>query len=417
MASRSKSGPSLVAALDVGTAKMCCLIARLNARGQLHTVACETRASVGLHNAAIVDIDAVSSTVASVVEAAERQAKASVSQVLVSISGGRPHTEWISAEIPLSDRAIGSAEVRRALAVGRERLPANGRAQLHYVPLGYSVDGVRGVRDPRGLYGETLGLESVVITIQRSKLRTLQTALSHAHLAVDQMVASAYAAGLGVLHADERELGVTVIDMGAGSTDIAVFYEGEPVFCDSIPLGGAHVTYDIAHGLTTPIATAERLKVLNGTCLPSASDESDMLTIVPAGEDSDATSHEVPRSLLVRIVQARMEEIFELASQCITASDAARFAGSSVVLTGGTAQLNGVLELAGRLLDKRARIGRPTGIVGMADRLENPAFAAVVGMLNYAQKRSQGTLALSAFEGSGTDGMPGRLISWLGFGR
>lgn len=385
-----KAGPGIVAALDIGTAKTACLIARLDGQGQMRVLGSAAQASQGLRNAAIVDIAAAGHSAGMAVQAAESAARQKVDSVIINLSGGLVQSERVSATVGLSDRAIGSPEVSEALASARARAPHEGRALLHFVPLGYSVDGAKGIRDPRGLFGGRLDLEALLITAPEGVLRTLRTAVGRAHLEVEDVVVSGYAAGLSVLHPDERDLGVTVIDMGAGSTSIAVFSEGEPVFCSSIPVGGAHITNDIARGLSTPLPYAERLKTLHGSCLPSADDDLDLIDLQPIGDTDENDSVQAPRSLLVRIIQARMEEIFEMVRQSTTIVDSARLAGGAVVLTGGAAQLHGVTDLATHVLDKRARIGRPGGVAGLADMTERPEFATAVGMLLYAQKRYTG---------------------------
>lgn len=412
-----KAGPGVVAALDIGTSKTTCLIARLDAQGQMRVLGRATQASQGLRNAAIIDIAAAGHSVGAVVQAAESDAKQKVDAVIANLSAGQIVSERVQASVSLSDQAIGTADVSDALAIARSRGPQDGRALLHFVPLGYSVDGAKGIRDPRGLFGGQLDLETLLVTSPDGVLRTLRTAVGRAHLEVEDVVVSGYAAGLSVLHRDERDLGVTVIDMGAGSTSIAVFSEGEPVFCDSIPLGGAHITSDIARGLSTAVPYAERLKTLQGSCLPSTDDDRDMIELVPIGDVEEGDSMQAPRALLVRIIRARMEEIFEMVRRSTAATDAGRLAGGAVVLTGGASQLHGVAELANQVLDKRARIGRPGGVAGLSDMTDSPEFATAVGMLLYAQRRYSGGPGSAVLNLGKTPGMFGRLGAFLKMNR
>ena len=412
-----KAGPGVIAALDIGTAKTTCLIARLDGQGQMRVLGSASQASQGLRNAAIIDIAAAGHSAGAVVQAAENNAKQKVDGVIANLSAGQILSERVQVSVPLSDRAIGTAEVSAALASARSRAPVEGRTLLHFVPLGYSVDGAKGIRDPRGLFGGQLDLETMLITSPEGVLRTLRTAVGRAHLEVEDVVVSGYAAGLSVLHRDERDLGVTVIDMGAGSTSVAVFSEGEPVFCDSIPLGGAHITSDIARGLSTPVAYAERLKTLHGSCLPSSDDDRDMIELEPIGEAEEGDWRQEPRALLVRIIRARMEEIFEMVRRSTAATDAGRLAGGAVVLTGGASQLHGVSELAHHVLDKRARIGRPGGVAGLGDMADSPEFATVVGMLLYAQRRYAGGPGSAVLNFGKSPGIFGRLGALLKIGR
>lgn len=412
-----KAGSGVFAALDIGTAKTVCLIARFDGQGQMRVLGSATQASQGMRNAAIIDIAAVGHCAGMVVQAAENQARQKVDSVFVNLSAGQIQSDRVQASVPLTDRAIGTAEVTEALSIARGRAPLDGRGLLHFVPLGYSVDGAKGISDPRGLFGSLLELETLTISAPEGVLRTLRTAVGRAHLEVDEVVAAGYAAGLSVLHQDERDLGVTVIDMGAGSTSIAVFSEGAPVYSVSIPLGGSHITSDIARGLSTPLSYAERLKTLHGSCLPSADDDRDMIELQPIGESEEGETMQAPRSLLVRIIRARMEEIFEMVRQGIGSSDVRRLAGGAVVLTGGAAQLHGVADLATQVLDKRPRIGRPGGIAGLGDLAEQPEFATAVGMLLYAQRQFTGGPGGPVLNLSKSPGMFGRLSSLLKPGR
>ncbi len=408
-----KAGPGIIAALDIGTAKTACLIARLDGQGQMRVLGSASRASQGLRNAAIVDIAAAGHTAGMAVQAAENAARQKVDAVIVNVSAGQIQSERVNATVAVSDRAIGTPEVSEALAIARSHAPDDGRALLHFVPLGYSVDGAKGIRDPRGLFGGRLDLDTLLITSPEGALRTLRTAVGRAHLEVEDVVVSGYAAGLSVLHPDERDLGITVLDMGAGSTSIAVFSEGEPVFCSSIPVGGAHVTNDIARGLSTPLPYAERLKTLHGSCLPSADDDLDLIDLQPIGDFDESDSVQAPRSLLVQIIRARMEEIFELVRQSTAGTDARRLAGGAVVLTGGAAQLHGITDLATHVLDKRARIGRPGGVAGLVDMSERPEFATAVGMLLYARNRYKGGSGSAALDFGKPSGLFQRLGSFL----
>ncbi|MCB9928916.1 MAG: cell division protein FtsA [Alphaproteobacteria bacterium] len=402
----------LMAALDIGTAKTSCIIARADAQGRLRVLGTATRASKGVRNGAIIDLEAAGLCAGSVVEAAEAMARESIDRVIVNLSCGGIASEQRQAVVLLGTQAIGTAELNRVIGKSREALPGAGRAELHFLPLGYTVDGNRGIPDPRGLFGQRLALDTVAVTCHESAIRTLRTAVARTHLEAQSIVASGFAAGLAVLHADERELGITVIDMGAGSTDIAVFYDNELIFCDSLPVGGGHVTQDIAQGLSTPLAQAERLKTLQGSCLSAASDARDFLDIQPLGDEGEVGTMQAPRALLVRIIQARIEEILELAHDRIAKSGAARFSGGALVLTGGGSQLHGLRELAGQMLDKRVRIGRPSGVAGLADMADNPAFAGAVGLILFAQRRRASLLAAGASHGEKT-GMLDRVTGWM----
>ena len=210
-------------------------------------------------------------------------------------------------------------------------------------------------------------------------------AVERCHLAVEELVASPYVAGLSVLADDETDLGAAVVDMGAGTTSIAVFAGGRFVHVDGFTLGGRHVTTDLAKGLNTSLADAERIKTLYGTVLAGGADERDMITIPTVGHDERDTPQFVPRSALSRIIKPRVEEILEMVRDRLAASPFAAEPSANVVLTGGASQLSGVADLAARILNRQVRIGRPLGVSGLPEEAKGPAFAAATGLLVYPQ--------------------------------
>jgi cell division protein FtsA len=275
--------------------------------------------------------------------------------------------------------------VSRLIHHAQTNFQPEGRDVMHAIPTNYSVDGSRGVRDPRGMFGEKRGVEGHMVSVVRGPLRNLELCIERCHLSVAGIAVSPYASGLACLVEDEMDLGVAMIDMGGGTTSLSIFFEGAMVYCDSVPIGGNHITNDIARGLSTPLAHAERMKTLYGSALASPSDEREMIDVPQVGEsDADSANH-IPRSMLTGIIQPRLEETFELVRDRMEASGYGRLAGRRVVLTGGAAQLNGARELASRMLDKQVRVGHPLRVTGLADATGGPAFSTCAGLLTYSQ--------------------------------
>jgi cell division protein FtsA len=258
------------------------------------------------------------------------------------------------------------------------------RQVIHSIPVGFSIDDSRGIRDPRGMVGERLGVNMHIVTAAKASVRNHAAVIGRSHLEVEALVVSPYAAGLACLVDDEMDLGVTVIDMGGGTTTIGVFFDGNLIFADAVPVGGSHVTNDIARGLSTPVAHAERLKALFGSAISSTLDEREMIAVPQIGEEDDGHVNHVPKSLLVSIIAPRIEETFEMVRDRLEASSFDKIAGRRVVLTGGACQLHGVRELAGHILDKQVRIGRPSRIRGLAEATHGPAFSTAAGLLLFA---------------------------------
>ena len=239
------------------------------------------------------------------------------------------------------------------------------------------------------MYGERLSVTLHVLAAANGPLRNLKTAIERCHLQVDGFVASGYASGLACLVEDEMDLGVTVVDMGGGTTNVAVFHEGALVFADVVPVGGRHVTSDVARGLSTTAQHAERMKTLYGSAIPSPADEREMVSVPQVGEAGADAIQQVPRSILIGIIQPRVEETLELVRDRLVASGMTGVAGRRLVLTGGACQLTGVRELAARILDKQVRVGRPLRLHGLAEATEGPAFATCAGLLAHVIQRPE----------------------------
>jgi cell division protein FtsA len=386
---------ALVAALDVGTSKIACLIGRLKPRqpddvlrhrshavdvlGFGHTLA------RGMKAGGVIDLAAAEAAIRQCADLAERTARMQLDSVIVSISAGRPASELISASIDVPGPSIGERDIARVLTAGSRHSVRQGRAVLHSLPLGYVVDDAAGVRDPRGMLARRFGIDMHVVTTDISVARNLMLTVERCHLDVEAMVASPYVAGLSLLADDEADLGAAVIDMGAGTTTIAVFVGGQFVHADGFALGGRHVTMDLARGLHARVGDAERIKTLYASVLTGGSDERDMIAVPPVDNDEMEAPQFVSRASLVRFIKPRVEEIFEMVRDRLAASPFAAEPRGRVVLTGGASQLTGLSGLAAQVLGRPVRIGRPLGIAGLPEEAKGPAFAAAAGMLVYPQ--------------------------------
>ncbi len=411
-----------IAALDVGSSKICCFIAELDAGRLPKVVGIGQQASRGVKSGAVVDMEATQRAILNAVHAAEHMAGEPVESVIVSLSGGLPLSFSMAVEVSIAGHEVSDADLRRALTQGFESESvtgetSRGRQLIHSIPTSYTIDGSSGIRDPRGMFGERLGVNMHLVTAGSGPVRNLGTCVERCHLDVGGFVVSPYAAGLATLAPDESELGATLIDMGGGTTSIAVFLGGNVIFTDVLPVGGLHVTNDIARGLSTPIADAERMKTLLGHAMTVAADDREYIDVPQVGEDDGGTPHQVPRSLLVGIIQPRMEEILELVRSRIETSGFDKVAGRRVVLTGGASQLPGLRDLAALILDKQVRIGRPTRLRGLAEATAGPAYATSAGLIAYAMTEDHDAQAPSLddarVQSPEPSGLVGRLGDWF----
>jgi cell division protein FtsA len=411
--------------LDIGTSKVACLIGRLRPLesgpylpGRTHRVevlGIGYHRSRGIKAGAVADMEAAEQAIRQAVDAAEQMADARVESVILSVSTGRLGSEHYNATVPVSGRPVNDNDIQRVLGAVSDHSVRSDRSVLHSMPMNFGLDHTSGIRDPRGMAGAELGLNLHVVTADTAPVRNLILCIERCHLSVKTVVAAPYAAGLAALADDEAEIGATVIDMGAGITSIGVFCGGRFVHTDAIALGGHHVTLDIARGLSIRVEDAERLKTLHASVFTGMTDDHDMIGITPVGEESILAPQHVPKSQLVRIVKPRVEETLELIRDRLYASDYARETGKRVVLTGGACQLTGLADLAGRILGRHVRIGRPLGVRGLPDQSRGPAFAASAGLLVYPQRAGEEHFeaARTSFRATGTHGYFSRMGQWL----
>ena len=416
---------AVVASLDIGTSKVVCLIGRLEPQapqdvlrrrshgvrilGFAHT------AAAGMKAGAVVDLVEAEEMVRQAIDIAESMAGVQIQSVVASLSGGRLGSERFIANIELAHGNVTDSEIARVLAAASRHAVRGGRAVLHSLPIGYALDATTGIRDPRGMLGQTFGVDMHMVTADVATVRNLMLAVERSHLSTEALVASPYVAGLASLADDEADLGAACIDLGAGTTTMAVFSGGRFVHADGFALGGHHVTMDLARGLNTRIADAERIKAIYGSVLSGGSDERDMITVPPVSDDEREPPQFVSRAQIVRIIKPRVEEILEMVRDRLKASPFAAEPRARVVLTGGASQLAGIVDLASRILQRPVRIGRPLGIAGLPEAAKGPAFAVAAGLLIYPQAAH-----LEHFEPrktrqlmTGTGGYMARVGQWL----
>jgi cell division protein FtsA len=416
---------ALVASLDIGTSKIACVIARLKPcppsdafRGRSHAaelIGYSQIQSRGVKGGAVVDPNECEEVVRQAVALAERMAKVRVESVLLSVSGGRPQGQMIEAATEIRGGAVSAADVARLTSTGMHHATGIGRTVLHALPVGYSLDGVKGVRDPKGMVARQFGVDMNVVTADATVARNLMLVVERCHLNVEAMAASPYVAALAVLTDDEADLGAAVVEMGAGTTTIAVYSGGRFVHACGFAVGGRHITMDLARGLSACIADAERIKTLYGTVLTGGSDARELMSVPTAGDNEQDVPQIVSRATIANIMRHRAEEIFEMVRDRLADSPFAAEPKASVVLSGGAAQLTGLVELATRILNRPVRIGRPLGFSRLPNEAKNASFAVPTGLLVYPQYahlehvEPRTTRHLK----TGTDGYFGKVGRWL----
>ena len=330
---------------------------------------------------AVVDLAEVEQMVRQAIDTAESKAGVQLDSVVISLSGGRLGSERFVATVELSGGVVTPNDLARVLAAASRHSVRDGRAVLHSLPIGYSLDAATGIREPRGMLGRSFGVDMHMVTTDVATVRNLMLAVERSHLSVEAMVASPYVAGLAVLADDESDLGAAVIDLGAGTTTMAVFSGGRFVHADGFALGGRHVTMDIARGFNTTIADAERIKAIYGSVLTGVSDERDMITVPPVGNDEREPPQFISRANLVRVIKPRVEEILEMVRDRLAASPFASEPRGRVILTGGASQLSGLGRSCRADVAPAGAHRAPARTIGLAGSGQGPGLCSGGGPL------------------------------------
>jgi cell division protein FtsA len=387
--------------LDIGTTKVCTVVGHGDADGKLTVSGIGLVPSRGIRKGVVIDVEDTIAAVRESVERARHMAGFDFRSVAVGVTGDHIQSSNLRGTVTVAgeDGIISAADVERVLQAAALDVPRE-REIIHSLPRYFAVDGQRGVRRPVGMRGRRLEVESHIVTGTASFLQNVVQCVEGANLKVDSLVLEPIATSEAVATADERDLGVALIDIGGGTSDIAVFVEGSIAYSGVISVGGNHVTRDISIGLRTPFDIAERLKIERGVASPSLIAHGEALEVMTAGSGERLR---LPRAVLGEIIEARMSELFEMARDMLGDARLLNRLPAGIVLTGGGALLPGALDLAGEIFQAPARLGKPLGVSGWSDQVDSPQFATAVGLLRFAlrQNAQPGNLPLGALSASG----------------
>lgn len=402
-------GREIVAGLDVGTTKICCVIAELGPAGGLDVMGVGISPSRGLRKGVVVNIDSTVESIKQAVSEAEEMAGVEIAAVLAGVAGG--HIRGVNSRgvvaVAGKHREVSQTDVDRALDAARTiNLPPD-REVIHVLPQTFIVDDQDGVKEPLGMSGVRLEVEVHLVTGATPSVKNVVRSVNRAGLQVQDIVLQPLASAEACLSAEERELGVLLVDLGGGTTDVALYRDGAVWYTGILPLGGDHIANDIAVGLRTPTADAEDLKKRHGCALTALVREDETIDVPSVG---GRKPRQLSRHILSEIIQPRVEEIFTLVARDLARAGLEDAAAAGVVVTGGTSIMHGVPELAEQVFDVPVRRGAPAGLAGRADLVESPIHATGVGLALYGARAQGGPAPTDPGDGS----MGRRLREWFG---
>lgn len=405
---------STIAALDIGSSKVCCLIAHIGRDKKINIVSYGYNASKGIKNGVITDINEATMSVCNAVEAAEQMAGERIDSVVLNVSGDKTSSRLRSASITLKkNRPISEVDIIKVRERVLSKVNVENNELIHCLPTGYKIDGGEDLKDPMNIYGEELSAGILLGMYPHVLYKNLSSVVEAAHLDIENKVLSAYASGMACLVEDEREYGATIIDIGGGTTSIATFKNGVPIAFSTLPVGGINITKDITQGLTTSFAHAEDLKNRHGCAFLVSHDEYESINVYPLGEEDDSSIRQMHRSDLIKIIAPRVEEIFEMVARKLAQQGLQNRQNHRVVLTGGCSQLPGIRDVASVILDKQVRLGGPRNIQGIPEIINNPTFSTALGLLYLATTNMERKPKKIVNRPLGEGGRLSKIFNWI----
>jgi cell division protein FtsA len=409
-----------IVAIDVGTTKICTIVAQVHQdTGRINVLGVGLTPSKGIDKGVVVNIDDAVNAISTSVEKAERLSGYRIGTAFVGVAGR--HISSLNSRgvvaVARNDHEITRHDVARAVEAAQSVAIPTQREVIHVIPRAYVVDGTEGIRDPIGMSGFRLEVETHIVTGEVMAIQNLIKSVQKSGVEIDDLVLQPLASGEAVLTAEDKDRGVVLVDIGGGTTDIAVFAQGGIWHTSVIPVGGNHFTNDIVLVMQTPHNTAEYLKLKYGSAIadPDGEVEDEEGDIVEVDGFTPGERQQISRAMLNQILQARAEEVVELIYNEIRRSGYEGLLPAGVVLTGGSAQLNRLDELMRDMLGIPVRIGVPSGLTGLADTLNSPPYATGIGLLRWGMRHGAATITTPSSSGERGDwgSTYERFKSWL----
>lgn len=401
-----------IVGIDVGTTKVCTLIGEPDPDGAARIVGLGIVPSAGLHKGIVVNVEEATAAIAASVEEAEKISGKSIARAYVGVTGEHISSMNSRGTIPIGygNQPITTGDVKRAIEAAQAIAIPHNRRMVHVIPRAYIVDGQDGIRDAVGMQAFRLEVEVHIVTAAVASLHNLVRCVERAGIEVVDLVLEPMASAEAVLRSPERQMGVVLADIGGGTTDIAVFYDGTVVHTAALPVAGHQLTNDLAVVLRTPMETAELIKVRHGHVMPSRLDDGEPIDVSGFGDEGP---HMVPRPYIAQVLEARVREMLGLIDRETKRSGYNGLLPAGLVLCGGSTELPGLKELARRTLDVPVRIGTPQGVVGLSDAVAGPAYATSVGLLLWGLRHGEDVAIHTNGHRPVANSALGRFLGWV----
>ena len=401
-------GKNMVVGLDIGTSKVVCMVGELKPDGIVEIVGLGSQPSHGLKRGVVVDIESTVQAIRRAVEEAELMAGCKIHSVNVGIAGSHIHSENSNGAVAIRDREVASTDIERVLEAARAITIPQDKRVLHVLPQEYLVDNQEGIKEPVGMSGVRLEVKVHVVSGALNAIRNIERCIERCNLHVDSIILEQVASSHAVLMDDERELGVCLVDIGGGTTDIAIFTDGAIKHTAVIPIAGDQVTNDIAQAFRTPTKDAEQIKIKYACALMQLAKADENIKVPSVG---DREPRNLSRQSLAEVVEPRYDELFTLVQNEIRRSGYEELIASGIVMTGGTAKMEGAIELAEEIFHMPVRLAKPQGVSGFSDVASNPIYSTAVGLLLYAAEQQE--VSPQAPDEKPKSGLMANLKAWL----
>ena len=378
----SFSKNSIIAALDIGSSKVSCLIGKLDNHNNLSIIGAGFQESKGLISGIITDMNALETSIRNCLTSAEKMAAVRVKKINIGFSSVNITIENLNIEIDLKGSIVSQGDLDRAYNFLSEKHSIGNKSILHVVPVQYSIDGNKGVKSPLGMFGDKLGVEISVISTDKNILKNFQNVVKQCDLEVDNIIYTPYAIGLSLLSEEEKELGVALLDIGATLSSLSIFYNGAIVFTKIIPLGGNMITNDISRIFSLSISDSERIKIINGQLIEEFENSLSIIEVDSLGDDNDSV--EIIRKDLISVIKSRVKEIINTIKEQVIDSGYNHLIANRVVITGGSSQMDGLVDITSKIIEKKARLAKSNIIKGIPENMRSSSFSAINSLLTYS---------------------------------